>query len=117
MDEAGPVSFESVALDCATPFRDGSGTTAAQVQTQFDAGSNTNSAFTNTLSMTYINGTNETALVAFDPTALSSFFDNAGFVGAAETGSTRFEGWTCDSATVTFGNNTGLCTTLPVYTS
>lgn len=117
LDEAGPVRFESVALSCARPFRDGSGTTAAQVQTQFDAGSNNNSAFTNTLTMTYINGTNETALVAFDPTSISTFFDNAGFVGAAATGSTEFEGWTCDSSTVTFGNNSGLCTSLPVYTS
>ncbi|MBE5075068.1 hypothetical protein IM511_12300 [Erythrobacteraceae bacterium E2-1 Yellow Sea] len=117
LDEAGPVLFNSVAMSCATPFRDGSGTTAAQVQTQFDAGSNNNSAFTSTLTMTYINGANETALVAFNPTALSSFFDNAGFVGAAETGSTRFQGWTCDSSTIAFGSNSGLCTALPVYTS
>ncbi len=117
IDEAGPVRFESVALDCATGFRDGSGTTAAQVQAQFDAGSNTNSMFTNTLTMTYINGSNEAGLVAFDPTALSSFFDNAGFVGAAAAGDTRFEGWTCDSSTIAFGNNTGACTSLPVYSS
>lgn len=117
LDEAGPVRFESVALDCATPFRDGSGTTAAGLQTQFDAGSNNNSAFTSTLTMTYQNGTNEDALVAFDASAVSSFFDNAGFVGAAQAADTRFEGWTCDSATLTFGNNTGACTSLPVYTS
>lgn len=118
LDESGPVRFESVALACATPFRDGSsGTTAAGVQARFDAGSNNNSAFTATLTMSYINGTNESALVAFDPTAISTFFDNAGFVGAAATGSTQFEGWTCDSSTLTFGNNTGACTSLPVYTS
>ena len=115
LDEAGPVRFESVALDCATGFRDGSGTTAAQVQAQFDAGSNNNAALTNTLTMTYINGSNEDALVAFDPTSLSSFFENAGFVGAARSGDTRFEGWTCDSATISFGNNSGACTSLPVY--
>jgi hypothetical protein len=115
LDEAGPVRFESVALDCDTPFRDGSGTTAAQVQAQFDAGSNNNAALVNTLTMTYINGSNEDALVAFDPTGVSSFFENAGFVGAARAGDTRFEGWTCDSATISFGNNTGACTSLPVY--
>ena len=117
IDEAGPVRFESVALDCGTAFRDGSGTTAAGVQAQFDAGSNNNAAFTNTLSMTYINGANENALVAFNPTALSSFFDNAGFVGAAQAGDTRFQGWTCDSSTIAFGSNTGACSSLPVYTS
>ena len=117
LDEAGPVRFESVALSCGTPFRDGSGTTAAQVQSQFNAGSNNNATLTSTLTMTYINGANETGLAAFDPTSISSFFDNAGFVGAAATGSTQFQGWTCDSSTITFGNNTGACTSLPVYTS
>lgn len=117
LDEAGPVRFESVALDCGTPFRDGSGTTVAQLQSRFDAGSNTTTALTNTLSMTYKNGTNEDALVAFDPTGVSSFFDNAGFVGAAQAADTRFEGWTCDSATISFGNNSGACTSLPIYTS
>ncbi|TNE56362.1 MAG: hypothetical protein EP341_04960 [Sphingomonadales bacterium] len=117
LDEAGPVRFESVAMDCATPFRDGSGTTAGQVQTQFDAGSNNNSALTNTLTMTYINGTNEDALASFDASTVSSFFENAGFVGAARTGDTRFQGWTCDSATISFGNNSGACSSLPVYES
>ena len=65
--------------------------------------------------MTYINGSNEDALVAFDATGISSFFDNAGYVGAAQSGDTRFEGWTCDSATISFGNNSGACTSLPVY--
>jgi hypothetical protein len=27
------------------------------------------------------------------------------------------QGWTCDSAALTFGGNTGSCLTLPVYTS
>ncbi|MDN3644673.1 hypothetical protein QWY75_00475 [Pontixanthobacter aestiaquae] len=118
LDEAGPVNFQSLNLDCATDFRNGSGgTTAAGVQTRFNAGTNNNAAFTNTLSMTYLNGANEDALVAFDPTGLSSFFENAGFVGAARATDTRFEGWTCDSVSITFGNNSGACTSLPVYTS
>ncbi len=116
LDDVGPPRFESVALDCATDFRNGSGgVTAAQAEAIFDAGTNNNKDFTNTLTMTYINGANEDALVAFDPTALSTFFDDADFVGAAQAGDTRFEGWTCDSAAITFGNNTGSCLTLPVY--
>lgn len=115
IDEAGPVRFESFVMDCATPFRDGSGTTAAQVQTQFDAGANTSSGFTNTLAMTYINGANEDGVAAFDATTLSSFFDAVTYIGAAQGGSTRFQGWTCDSSTISFGSNSGLCTSLPVY--
>lgn len=116
LDELGPPTFESLVLDCATDFRAGSGgTTAAQVEAEFNAGSNNNASFTNTLTMTYINGANEDAVVAFDPTTLSSFFDNAGFVGAAQAGDTRFLGWTCDSAAITFGSNVGACTSLPVY--
>lgn len=117
LDEAGPVRFESVNLACATPFRDGSGTTAAQVQSVFNSGTNNNAAYTATLSMTYKNGTSEDALNDFDPTSISLFFEDAGFVGAAQASDTRFEGWTCDSSAITFGNNTGACTSLPVYTS
>ncbi|MEP2234603.1 MAG: hypothetical protein ABJM58_07315 [Alteripontixanthobacter sp.] len=117
-DENGPPVFESLVLDCDNAFRDGSGgTTAAQVEAQFNAGSNNNANFTNTLTMTYINGANEAAVVAFDPTALSSFFDSVNFIGAAQSGSDRFEGWTCDSAAISFGNNTGDCTTIPVFTN
>ena len=116
-DENGPPVFESLVLDCDTPFRDGSGgVTAAQTQAIFDAGSNNNSNFTNTLTMTFINGANENGVVAFDPTVLSAFFDDAGYIGAVrDANDTWFEGWTCDSAAVAFGNNTGACTTLPVY--
>ena len=115
LDEAGPVTFESFVMDCDTPFRDGSGTTAAQVQTRYNAGSNNNSGFTNTLAMTYLNGSNEDGVAAFDPRSLSSFFDNVSYIGAAQAGSTRFQGWTCDSSTVSFGSNSGACTSLPVY--
>ncbi|MGQ7830711.1 hypothetical protein [Altererythrobacter sp. Z27] len=123
LDETGPVRFESVGLSCATPFRDGSGTTAAQVQTQFNAGSNNNSNLVSTLTMTYINGANENGIPFFDvsgltnPAGVANFFENAGFVGAARSGDTRFQGWTCDSSTITFGSNSGACTSLPVYTS
>lgn len=116
LDDIGPPRFDSVALDCATPFRSGSsGITAEQTQAIFESGTNNNAALTNTLTDTYKNGSNEDALVAFDPTALSDFLEAAGFVGAAQAADTRFEGWTCDSATISFGNNSGACTSLPVY--
>ena len=115
-DEAGPPSFDSVVLDCATNFRDGSdGVTAAQTEAAFDAGTNNSKSFTNTLQMNYINGANEDAVTAFAARGINAFFENAGHIGAAQAGDTRFEGWTCDSVKVTFGNDTGLCTSLPVY--
>ena len=117
-DENGPPVFESLVLDCDNAFRSGSGgVSEAQVQAVFDAGSNNNANFSNTLTMTYINGANEDAVPAFDPTALSSFFDSVSFIGAAQAGSTRFEGWTCDSPAVSFGNNTGSCIGIPVFTN
>ena len=66
--------------------------------------------------MTFVNGANETAVAAFNPTALSSFFDAVTYIGAVRNAAdTWYLGWTCDSATVAFGSNTGACTSLPVY--
>ena len=114
LDDVGPVRFESVVLDCATDFRDGGSVTAAQAQALFDAGSNNNAGFTNTLSMTYINGSNENGVAVFNPTALSSFFTVPSNIGAVNGASdTRFEGWTCNSATVSFGTSSSDCTSLP----
>ncbi len=117
-DEAGPPLFQSVVLDCATAFRAGSGgVTAAQTQAVFEAGSNNHTNFTNTLSMTFRNGSNETAVMAFNPTTLSSFFQNVSYIGAVQQGGTDWtQGWTCNSTAVSFGTgNTGACTSLPVY--
>ena len=36
-DESGPVAFDSFVLDCATPFRDSSGATAADIEAVFNA--------------------------------------------------------------------------------
>ena len=117
IDEAGPVVFNSFVLDCATDFRDGSGgVTAADVQTRFNAGSNNNAGFTNTLSMTFINGANENGVAVFDPTSLGSFFTLPTNIGAVYPGSnTWFQGWTCNSATVTFDTAVSDCTSLPIY--
>ena len=115
-DEKGAPRFNSVVLDCATNFRDGGDVSASQAQAIFDAGSNNNKDFTNTLSMLFINGSNENGVVAFNPTALSSFFDNANFVGAVrDAGNNWTAGWTCNSAAISFGSNVGTCTSLPIY--
>nr|WP_250893674.1 hypothetical protein [Croceibacterium selenioxidans] len=109
----------SVALECnATKFI-GSGSTgvaftAADVAAVF-TGNNNKDAFTNTLTGLFINGANETALVATDPKTISSFFDSTTYVGAVkDAADTWYAGWTCNSALANFGtDNSGNCTSLP----
>ncbi len=116
LDDQGPPRFESVVLDCDTPFRNGTSNPAATTQSIFANGSNNNSNFTSTLMMTFVNGANETGVTAFNPTTLSSFFDAVTYIGAVRNASdTWYQGWTCDSVTAVFGSNTGACTSLPVY--
>lgn len=117
LDDVGPPVFESFVMDCATPFRNGSnGVTAADAQTIFDSGSNNDSAFTSTLTSLFINGSNESGVTVFDPTALSSFFDTVDYIGAVkDAADTWYQGWTCNSSAADFGTNTGACTSLPVY--
>ncbi|WP_228242590.1 hypothetical protein [Porphyrobacter sp. GA68] len=119
LQDRGPLVFRSVALDCATPFVNGSnsGATAAQAQALFTSGANNRTPFTNTLTMTFVNGANEAAVPAFNPTQLSSFFDNVDYIGAVRNAQdTWYQGWTCNSATANFGtSNTGSCDSLPVY--
>lgn len=117
IDEAGPVVFNSFVLDCATDFRDSSGgVTAAAIETRFNAGTNNDAAFTNTLTMNFFNGSNENGVAVFDPTTLGgSFFTLPTNIGAAYAGNdTWYQGWTCNSATLNFGTVSN-CTSLPVY--
>ncbi|MDG6077786.1 hypothetical protein E3U23_01060 [Erythrobacter litoralis] len=117
-DEAGPVAFDSVVLDCDTPFRDGSGATAADVQNVFDAGSNNNSNFTNTLQMLFVNGSNENGVPVYDVTQWAPFFEEVDNIGAVFEGNSDWvNGWTCNSATATFDSAVSSCTSLPIYSS
>lgn len=88
-----------------------SGTDAAD---QFNSGSGNNTAFTSTLTDTFVNGTSETAVAAYSSiTTLSSFFDNVAYIGAvANSSDTWYRGWTCDNATADFGSDSA-CTALP----
>ncbi|NCP18302.1 MAG: hypothetical protein GW855_03980 [Erythrobacter sp.] len=122
-DEAGPTVFNSVALDCATDFRGGGGSTAAQVEANFNAGTGNDASFTNTLQRLtgvstgapFINGANENGYTPIFSFAASSFFSARGYIGAITSEASNWaEGWTCNSATVTLGSsNTGSCDTLP----
>lgn len=116
-DELGLPRFNSVVLDCATDFRAGSNVTAAQTEAIFNGGTNNNANFTRTLTMTFVNGTNENGVAVFNPTTLSTFFTVPTNIGAVYPGNnTWINGWTCNSATVTFDAAVSSCLTLPVYT-
>jgi hypothetical protein len=116
IDKDGPPVIRSVMMQCATPpFIGSSGVTEQQVADLVNApGANNNAAFTATLTNTFVNGANETAATATDPTTLDARFDATNYVGAVRDASdTWYAGWTCNSATANFGAASTACTTLP----
>jgi hypothetical protein len=116
IDEAGAPVFRSVVMQCGTPaFQGANSVTEAAVASIFGSGTNNNnSAYTPTLTSLFINGANETAVTAFNATTLSSFFENLNFVGAVrDAADTWYAGWTCNSATASFGSTSGACTAIP----
>ena len=117
LDDVGPPRFNSVALDCATDFRDGSGSvSASQAESIFDSGAGNDKSYTNTLVNGYLNGSGEDGFTPiFDVTTLGSFFVAADFIGAVSPSDDWTQGWTCDSSAVSFGGNTGDCASIPVF--
>jgi hypothetical protein len=111
----------SVVMQCsATKFIGGGTYNEASAAAAFGSGANNNNdAFTSTLTSLFVNGTNEDAVVAFNATAFSPFFDlpSPNRVGAAWTGNTSwYTQWTCNSSYASFGaGNTGNCTAVPVF--
>ncbi|MED5544527.1 hypothetical protein [Novosphingobium decolorationis] len=81
----------------------------------FNAGTNNNASITSTLTSTFVNGSNESGVVAYANIAsFSSFFDVVDYIGAVrDANDTWYRGWTCDNATADFGTGS-LCTGLPV---
>ncbi len=114
---AGP-TFNSVVCSGSSsqPFKGSDSVTDAQVKSAWDAGTNNQTGFTFTLSMNYLNGTNEDAVVTFDPTAISSFFEAPAHIGGAfAANATWLDGWTCSSNTLSVPNANSACTSLPIY--
>lgn len=111
----GPPVFQSVVMQCAaTQFVGSGGVTAQQVADVFNAGSNNNASFTASLTGTFINGANETAVTATDPKTLDAAFDTTTYVGAVkDAADTWYAGWTCNSATADFGTGGTACTSIP----
>jgi hypothetical protein len=121
LQDLGPPVFRSVVLSCPTPFRDDASITAAQIATVFGTGSNNNnSTFTSTLANVFVNGANETAVPATNPTTFNTGagavnqFTPVTFIGAVQNASdTNFSGWTCNASYVNFGSASQNCTALP----
>ena len=89
---------------------------ATQVAGFFGAGANNNNdTLTTSFTNGFVNGANEAAVPAIDPTALGTFFTPVAFVGAVrDANDTWYAGWTCNSGVANFGTtNTGACTSLP----
>ncbi len=123
IDEAVTIAadpeFESIVGDCnaTQPFKGGTNDVDdADVKAEWEAGSNMDYAFSITLTDMFVNGSNEGGVTAYDANLLGSFFDTTSFIGAVEDSSdTWYQGWTCDSSIVSFGNNVGDCTSIPIY--
>lgn len=112
----GPPVFQSVVMQCggASAFVGSGGVTAQQVADVFNAGTNNNAAFTASLTGTFINGDNETAVTATNPQTLDPAFDVTHYVGAVSGATdTWYAGWTCNSSTATLDTTSTACTTLP----
>jgi hypothetical protein len=87
-------SFDSVFFSCAEPFKDDAEGYAAAL---FNAGSNNTADGTSTLTATFINGANESAVPAFaNLAAVSPFFEQVDYIGAVrDANDTWWQGWTC----------------------
>lgn len=122
--EMGPPVFRSVVLSCTTaPFRaDGN---EAIVATIFGTGTNNNnSTYTSTLTNVFVNGANETAVAATDPTTFNADMiggENTSapnrltavsYIGAVRNSTdTWYAPWACSPGYVSFG--TAACTAIP----
>ena len=120
IDERGPVRFDSVVMQCGSPIYLGEdGVSENQIQTLFSANGNNDDMFTPSLMSVFINGANENGVDAYDTSNLDTMFfdfDAVDYIGAVRDASDDwYTGWTCNSSTVTFGDNIGDCASLPVY--
>jgi hypothetical protein len=111
----GPPVFQSVVMQCgAGPFVGSGSVTVQQVTDVFNAGTNNNSAFTASLTGTFVNGAAETAATATNPQSFDASFDATTHVGAVrDAADTWYAGWTCNSSTATFDTAGTACTSLP----
>ena len=87
-------TFDSVFFSCPNAFDDDASGAAAAL---FNAGTNNTANGTSTLTATFINGANESAVTAFaNLPSVSSFFAQVSYIGAVrDANDTWWQGWTC----------------------
>jgi len=108
LDEQGPPIFRSTFFSCPTPFRDEADVPASEIAAIF-SGNNNVANGTSSLQNVFVNGTNESQVVATNPTTFSAFFQNVGYIGAVRDNTDLwFVGWTCG-----LGFTTPSCTASP----
>lgn len=126
LQDLGAPIFRSVGLTCPTAFAEDGNVTAATVSTIFGSGTNNNNSAHVASFTGLVNGPNESAIPATDPTAFNS--DTFGspspsspnrmtattYVGAIRNATdARFRGWACDTAFANFGSGVS-CLTSPL---
>ena len=130
LQDVGAPVFRSVQLACPTAFRSDGNVTPDQIAAIFGTGANNNnSAFTISLTNVFVNGPNETAVTATDPTPFNADqfatvnanapnrLENVNFIGAIRNAQdSNFSGWTCNAGYANFGSASGSCTALPATT-
>ena len=128
LQDNGPPIFRSARLACPTAYRNDNNVTVAEVAAAFGSGTNNNSdAHIPTFSNVFINGGNESGVVATDPTPFNSdpfFAVNAAapnrlsfvtYIGAVQSAADNwYAGWACNSFYANFGGTSGLCTAIPL---
>ena len=129
LQDVGPPVFRSLRLACPTDFRNDGNVTTATIGAIFGTGTNNNnSAHVSTLTSIFINGANETAVTATDPTtfnadphatvnaAAPNRLSAVTYIGAVQNAAdTWYAGWACNSSYVSFGGTSALCTAVPIF--
>ena len=118
LEDIGPPVFRSTVLACPKPFRGDDGSvSAATIATLFGSGANNNnSAFTSTLTDDFADGSNESGVVATNPTpfnadpsgpadeAAANRLVSTTLIGAIQgNGDNSFQAWTCNSNFANYG--------------
>jgi hypothetical protein len=131
LQDNGPPVFRSVRLACPTAYRNDGNVTTATVAAIFGDGTNNNEdAHVSTLTGTgpYINGANESAVAATDPTtfnadpfatvnaAAPNRLTAVSYIGAVQNaGDIWYAGWACNSGYANFGTLSTSCTSVPIF--
>jgi hypothetical protein len=87
-------SFDSVLFDCAGGIETAN-SEAGTAQAAINGGTN-NVVGASSLSATFINGANEAAVTAIDPSTVDGWFQSAAYAGAVQNNQDRWwAGWSC----------------------